>query len=933
MNDKTSNDVPSSAPDVGAETAKDAPLREDIRLLGRILGDTLRELHGDATFELVERARQTAIRFRRNREPSAKRELETLLSDLSYREIIEVARAFTLFSQLANIAEDLHHNRRRRAHRMAGSPPQQGSMAAALQRIVDAGLTARDFERCLEKAIVTPVLTAHPTEVQRHAVLHRQRELARLLLDRDRLPLTPEERAANEDEIRRNVLCLWQTRVLRGVRLTVQDEIENGLAYYEYTFLRELPRLYAEIEDQLVAVWSESAPKLPPMLRMGSWIGGDRDGNPYVTHEVTRHAMRRHASVALDHYLKQIHALGAELSISSRLVRVSPEVEALATASPDKSDHRTEEPYRKALTGVYARMAATAHDLVHMTPEPRPVGTAAAYADVKEFIKDLDLIDASLRSHGAERIARGRLRSLRRAAEVFGFHLATLDMRQHSGVHEAVVTELLEHADAPAGYGGLTEDQRVDLLLREIATTRPLRSPFLPYSEATTKELAILDTAAEMHRRYGPAALPNYVISKTDGASDVLEAVMLMKEVGLLRVHPEPRLAVNIIPLFETIGDLRACGQIMDRLFRLPGYRQLVASRGNTQEVMLGYSDSNKDGGYLTANWELHKAEVALVKVFRAHGIELRLFHGRGGTVGRGGGPSYEGILAQPPGSVNGQIRITEQGEVIASKYSDPEIGRRNLETLVVATLEATMLPHDHPDQDLATYYRIMERLSEPAYQAYRRLVYETPGFVTFFREATPITEIADLHIGSRPAARKPSDRIEDLRAIPWVFSWSQARIMLPGWYGFGTAIEEFLKQEPERGLTVLREMFHSWPFFQTMLSNMDMVLAKSDMTIASRYADLVTDDTLSERIFTRIYSEWQRTVLQLCAITGQRQLLQSNPSLARSFHNRQPYIDPLNHLQVGLLRRYRTGDRDEKVKRAILLTINGVASGLRNSG
>ncbi len=933
MNDATMDNTRTGAPALEAETHRDAPLREDIRLLGRVLGDTLREQHGEKTFDLVEHTRRTAIRFRRDREPSAKRELEHMLSGLSHAEIIEVARAYTFFSQLANIAEDLHHNRRRRIDQMEDSPPQEGTMARALGRVLAAGFNGQDLERFLEKSVVTPVLTAHPTEVQRRAVLNRQRDLARLLLERDRLQLTREERAANEDGIRRNVLALWQTRVLRSVRLTVADEIENGLAYYEYTFLREIPRLYADIEDQLASAWPGNGPMLPSMLRVGSWIGGDRDGNPYVTHEVTRHAMKRHATVALDFHLKQIHALGAELSMSRRLVSVSPEVEALAAGSPDKSDHREDEPYRKAITGIYARMAATAHDLVQLTPEPKPVGDAGPYADPGEFIRDLNAIDASLRSHGASRIANGRLRDLRRAAEVFGFHLAALDMRQHSGVHEAVVSELLELGGNAAPYGELTEAQRLDWLQREIATPRPLRSPFITYSEATQKELAIFDVAAEIHHRYGAVALPNYIISKTDGASDMLEVALLLKEVGLLQMHPEPRLAVNIIPLFETIADLRACGPIMDRLFGLPGYRQLVASRGNTQEVMLGYSDSNKDGGYLTANWELHKAEVELVKVFRTHGIALRLFHGRGGTVGRGGGPSYQGILAQPSGSVNGQIRITEQGEVIASKYSDPDIGRRNLETLLAATLEATMVPHDYPDQDLEAYYRIMEGLSENAYAAYRRLVYETPGFVTFFRQATPITEIADLHIGSRPASRKASDRIEDLRAIPWVFSWSQARIMLPGWYGFGTAVEDFLKREGDLGLQKLREMFRTWPFFQALLSNMDMVLAKSDMSVASRYAELVNDDTLSERIFTRIYSEWQRTVQQLCAITGQRKLLQSNPSLARSFRNRQPYIDPLNHLQVGLLRRFRSGDHDDKVKRAILLTINGIASGLRNSG
>ncbi|MFO1204488.1 MAG: phosphoenolpyruvate carboxylase [Burkholderiales bacterium] len=933
MNDRTESNAARGVFTPDAEADKDAPLRDDIRLLGRVLGDTLREEHGDAAFDLIERTRQMAIRFRRERDPATKRELERMLGTLPYEEVVVVARAFTFFSQLANIAEDLHHNRRRRIHQREDTQPQEGSFALALARVRAAGFGADDIERFFAEGVVTPVLTAHPTEVQRRAVLNRQRELTRLLLERDRLQLTPVELAASEEEIRRDVLSLWQTRILRSVRLTVADEIENGLAYYDYTFLREIPKLYTDIERMLAAAWPERTPPVASVLRMGSWIGGDRDGNPFVTHEVTQHAMRRHATVAFQYYLAQTYALGAELSMSRRLVGARPELEALALDPALQDEQRADEPYRGAIATIYARLAATARDLVGLSAEPPPVTAAEPYPTPEAFVEHLDVIDRSLRSHGSARIADGRLHDLRRAVRVFGFHLATLDMRQHSGIHEAVVAELFEQGENAGSYSEIDEDARIEWLLREIETPRPLRSPFIEYSESTRRELAIFDAAADIHRRYGRAALPNYVISKTDGVSDLLEIALLMKEVGLLEVRPEPRLAVNIVPLFETIGDLRACGPIMDRLLGLETYRRLLATRGNNQEVMLGYSDSNKDGGYLTANWELHKAEAVLVEVFRKHGVGLRLFHGRGGSVGRGGGPSYQGIRAQPPGSVNGQIRVTEQGEVIASKYADPDIGRRNLETLIAGTLEATLVPHGHPDQDLDAHYRIMDGLSETAYQAYRRLVYETPGFVTFFRQATPITEIADLHIGSRPAARKRSDRIEDLRAIPWVFSWSQSRIMLPGWYGFGTAIEDYLKREGDAGLATLQEMHRVWPFFQALLSNMDMVLAKSEMSIASRYADLVTDDLLSERIFTVIYNEWKRTGEQLCAITGQRSFLQTNPSLARSFRNRQPYIDPLNHLQVGLLRRYRSGEQDEKTKRAILLTINGIASGLRNSG
>ncbi len=585
------------------------------------------------------------------------------------------------------------------------------------------------------------------------------------------------------------------------------------------------------------------------------------------------------------------------------------------------------------MIGVYSRLAATAQDLDHRVTERRPAAKAAPYVDCAEFVAELDVIAASLTENGGARIARGRLRSLRRAAEVFGFHLCALDLRQHSGAHESAVAELFTRCDGAPGYAALPEEKKIELLLREIATLRPLRSPHVAYSEDTAKELAVFDAAAAIHRRYGPGALPNYIISKTDGASDLLEVALLLKESGLLIPGAEPRLAMNIIPLFETIADLRAGPAIMDSLFALPEYRALLASRGNMQEVMLGYSDSNKDGGFLTANWELHKAEVELVRVFARHGIELRLFHGRGGTVGRGGGPSYEAILAQPPGAVNGQIRITEQGEVIASKYADPEIGRRNLETLVAATIEATLASSEAAPRDTTEYHATMEQLSRDAFEAYRGLVYETPRFIDFFRQATPIAEIAQLRIGSRPPSRKKSWEIDDLRAIPWVFSWSLARIMLPGWYGFGTAVEKLVAREGGGAIERLQEMHANWPFLQALLSNMDMLLSKCDLGIASRYAELVDNERLRNDIFARIQREWELTVRHLLAITGQRELLENNALLARSFRNRSPYIDPLNHLQVTLLRRLRGGEDDDVIRRAIMLTINGIAAGLRNSG
>ena len=912
---------------------KDLPLREDIRLLGRLLGDTLQEQVGSERFDLIENIRQTAVRFHRDRDPGAKRDLEAILDGLDHDTAISVVRAFSFFSQLANIAEDLHHNRRRRAHEIAGSPPRTGSVALALERLRQAGVAKSLLTGFFDRALIVPVLTAHPTEVQRKSILDCQMEVARLLAERGRSTFSPDEQRANEEALRRVVLTLWQTRILRTSRLTVNDEIENGLAYYRYTFLRELPRLYADLEDLVAQHLGEAGFRLPSLLRIGNWIGGDRDGNPFVTQEVMQHAVRSQSTLALEFYLGEVHRLGAELSMARRLVGTSGALDELAAASPDRSEHRRDEPYRRALIGVYGRLAATAQQLDQHAAERQPAGAALPYADGAEFIADLDVIASSLTENGGARIARGRLRQLRRAAEVFGFHLCPLDMRQHSAVHERVVAELFTRSDGGIDYAGLPEAGKIELLLREIATPRPLASPYLEYSDETARELGIVATAAALHRRYGEQALPNYIVSKTDGVSDLLEVALLLKEAGLLAPGPEPKLALNLIPLFETIDDLRGCSAIMDGLFQLPGYRKLLASRGNVQEVMLGYSDSNKDGGFLTANWELHKAEIELVKVFARHGVGLRLFHGRGGTVGRGGGPSYEAILAQPPGSVNGQIRITEQGEVIASKYADPDIGRRNLETLIAATMEATLLDGGNAGCDAATCRDVMEQLSQDAYRAYRDLVYETPGFVEFFRQVTPIAEIAELRIGSRPASRKASWEIEDLRAIPWVFSWALSRIMLPGWYGFGTAVQALIERDGDPALKRLQQMHRDWPFLQTLLSNMDMVLSKCDFGIASRYAELVGDEKRRAHIFGRIQTEWRLTVKHLLAITGQRELLETNPALARSFRNRSPYIDPLNHLQVTLLRRLRAGEDDDVIRRAIMLTINGIAAGLRNSG
>jgi phosphoenolpyruvate carboxylase len=928
-------------------SAKNKPLVEDIRLLGRILGDVIREQEGVEAFELIERVRQLSVAYRLKADASAGRVLDRLLKNLSADQTVTVIRAFSYFSHLANIAEDRHHLRRRAVHERAGDV-QEGSLALAFERLHRADHRAADIAQLLERSHISPVLTAHPTEVQRKSILDAERNIAQLLGRHDDLP-TAEHRADNEALMRARVTQLWQTRMLRTTKLTVSDEIENALSYYQATFLREVPRLYREVEKAL------HGHTVAPFLRMGQWIGGDRDGNPNVTAATLREALARQAEVALRFYLTEVHELGAELSISGTLIAVSPAMLALADRSPDHNPHRADEPYRRALTGIYARLAATLHKLTGTEALRHAVAPQDPYPTAEDFAADLQVIAASLKSHHAQALVGPRLAPLMRAVQVFGFHLATLDLRQSSDQHEAVVAELLRVARLEPDYSALPEEGKRACLLRLLADARPLRVRGAAYSPLAQGELAIFEAAREALGSYGRHAIRHAIISHTEDVSDLLEVLLLQKECGLMvgalgRLDDEAtpaRAALITVPLFETIDDLRRSEAIMRAFYALPGITALVVASGAEQDVMLGYSDSNKDGGFFTSNWELYRAETALVALFEPlraqRGITLRLFHGRGGTVGRGGGPSYQAILAQPPGTVNGQIRLTEQGEVIGSKYANPEIGRRNLETLVAATLEATLL---HPTKPASkAFLAAAEAISTASCAAYRAIVYETPGFVDYFYAATPIREIAELNIGSRPASRKATRRIEDLRAIPWSFSWGQCRMALPGWCGFGSALHHFIEDgygaatpatRAER-LALLQRMHRQWPFFSTLLSKLDMVLAKGDLRIAARYAELVEDTKLRRRIFSALRTERERAVAALALITGQEGRLLDNPALARSIEHRLPYLDPLNHLQVELLRRYRQRTEGqpgiERLQRGIHLSINGIAAGLRNTG
>ncbi|MEY4713081.1 MAG: putative phosphoenolpyruvate carboxylase [Pseudomonadota bacterium] len=940
--------MPTNPPKTQADTpgrrARDneKPLVEDIRLLGRILGDVIREQEGVPAYELVERIRKLSVAFRRDADQEADRALKTLLKSLSGDQAVSVIRAFTYFSHLANLAEDRHHIRRRMIHERAGDT-HEGSIEVALARLRWAGIQPRAIAQALARSYVSPVLTAHPTEVQRKSILDAERDIAHLLAARDEIraralprdALAPRELATNEAQIRARVMQLWQTRLLRFTKLTVADEIENALSYYEATFLREIPKLYDNLERAL------GQTRVASFLRMGMWIGGDRDGNPNVNAQTLEHALRRQCEVALRHYLTEIHWLGSELSQSALLVQVTPAMRALADSSPDTNEHRQDEPYRRALAGMYARLAATLQAYTggeaarHALPPQNP------YLRPEELGADLHTIrDSLLAAHGQALVAQ-RLAPLIRAVDVFGFHLATMDLRQSSDQHEAVVADLLATARIEARYADLDEPARRDLLLRLLSDARPLRVIDAAYCERTRSELAVFERARALRERFGPQSIRHYIISHTETVSDLLEVLLLQKEVGLYTgtLDGDARAGLIVVPLFETIEDLRNAAPIMREFYGLPGIARMVQRSGAEQDIMLGYSDSNKDGGIFTSSWELYRAEIVLVDLFDeladSHKIQLRLFHGRGGTVGRGGGPSYQAILAQPPGTVRGQIRLTEQGEVIGSKYANPEIGRRNLETLVAATLEATLLQPAKPAP--RAFLAAAEALSQAGMRSYRKLVYETPGFADYFFSATPIREIAQLNIGSRPASRKAGQRIEDLRAIPWGFSWGQCRLTLPGWYGFGAAVQAFLDETPGQsrkdGLALLQKMYRHWPFFRTLLSNIDMVLAKSDLALGSRYAELVGDARLRKRVFSAIEAEWQRTVDALQSITGERQRLAGNPSLQRSIRHRFAYIDPLHHLQVELVRRYREGRVDERLQRGIHISINGIAAGLRNTG
>jgi phosphoenolpyruvate carboxylase len=877
----------------------------DIRYLGRLLGDVIRAYGGDALYRRIEYIRAASVDRARG---IAVGDVDDGLEALDLDETLAFTRGFMLFSMLANLAED----------RQGVAADPDADLEGALARLDRRGVNRAAVRAMLDRGLIVPVLTAHPTEVRRKSMIDHRNRIAELMRLRDTGAEETPGGDVIEEALIRQIALLWQTRPTRTERIRVADEVDSALSYLRDVFLPALPALYARWERSLGA-------RPRSFLKVGSWIGGDRDGNPNVTADSLRLALGRASEAVLSHYLQLLHALGGELSISSELAEVSPEVRALAESAEDPSSVRAGEPYRRAITRLYARLAATYEALVGRPPARAAAVKAVLYARPADFRHDLALLAHSLAGAGGGALASGgALGRLIRAVETFGFHLATLDLRQNSDVHERVVAELLEKAGGTGDYAALDEAARVELLTRELASPRPLESRFLAYSDETRSELAIVHAAAEAHRRYGPAAITTYIISKTDSVSDLLEVDILLKEAGLYRPGDPPEADLMVVPLFETIEDLRNGPAIMRAYFALPAVAARVKARGY-QEVMVGYSDSNKDGGYLTSVWSLNEASRALQPVFDDLGVAMQLFHGRGGAVGRGGGSAFAAILAQPAATVGGRIRITEQGEVIAAKYGTREAAVVSLEAMTAATVLTSLAPTEAREQ--ARFQEAMRALSQTSFEAYRALVYGTEGFTTFFRQFTPIQEIAGLKIGSRPSSRTQSDRIEDLRAIPWVFSWAQARVMLPGWYGVGHAFAAF----EDKGL--LAAMAKEWPFFRATLANLAMVLAKSDMAIAARYRELVEDKALGETIFAGIAAAWNKTHDGLLAITGETRLLERSPQLEASVRLRLPYIEPLNLLQIELIKRHRGGTRDTRVEEGLQLSINAIATALRNSG
>lgn len=906
----------------------DRTFSDDEELIRSVLEDVIRDAEGEEALDLHRRAVALGERLRAGEEAAAD-ELAGLVRELPADELQVLIRSLTRWFQLHNLAEDNERVRRLRARELAEAPaPRRGSLRDAVGRLAQDGVDAEVLQRLLQRAQVQLVMTAHPTEARRRTTLEKLARVFDVLRRLDERRPTPEGETAAAMQLASAVQELWGSDEIRAVSPTVLDEVRTGLLYLTSTLAHVVPQLYRELEAAIAETYPGQEIEVPPLLRFGSWMGGDRDGNPFVTPDVTVEALRAMREACLRFLRDRAMDLAARVSLSARLVGEPPALAPVladgALRFPELAEglraRNPEEPYRRAFTLIARRIRATYE------------GDVEGYAGPHELLEDLRAARSALQAgHGAH-VAAGELQDVVRQVEVFGFHFTRLDVREHAGVHRHAIAEILAELGLEAGYAELDVPSRIAILVREIEARRPLVPADLSGFSASTRET--VETFRMLHeQRTGEHAdaLLTYIVSGTESPADLLEVLLLMKECRLTKAGGEGAL-MRVVPLFEAGDTLAAAADTIRTLVELPCYRRALRALGDEQEIMVGYSDSNKDVGYVASGWAVYRAQLQLVEVLREHGLRWTFFHGRGGAVGRGGGPSNVAILAQPPGTVGGRLKVTEQGEVLSDKYSVPEIAHRELELTTSAALLRGAGPGDAQlrAEQRTRFEPVLERMAVRSAETYRDLVYGDPGFVEFFHGATPVDEISRLRLGSRPAKRRQTDRIEDFRAIPWVFSWTQARIVLPAWYGLGTALEAARR---EHGLELLQEMDADWPFFAALLSNAEMACAKADPGIGARYAALVGDDGLRDRIWPRLEEELARTTQQLLAVTGEDALLDREPVLQRSIARRNPSVDPLSFIQLELLRRRRAGDDSEDLARASFLAINGIAGGLRNTG
>ncbi len=914
------------------------PLHREVRYLAQCLGRVLIEQEGRKFLDLVESIRHAAKELRSRYQPALEEKLIKKIQSLNLETLTKVIRAFTVYFQLVNLAEEKHRVRRKRAYE-TDNIPQPGSVEHILRKLKEDGIPFSKFEKIGMALSIELVLTAHPTEAQRRSVLEKVFVIDRLLFEKEFHVLTPRELTEIDRRIEEQIALLWQTDELRRRRQTVLDEVDNGLFYFEEVLFDVLPQTLLRFFNLAEKNYGKKL-KFSPFLRFGSWIGGDRDGNPFVTHEITFEAMRRQKDAILRKYIKCMGRLLEDLSQSDHLVEVSPKLlrsneedaKRLPLFSEVMKEKSLHEPYRKKVSFIQRKLVnalrLNALETERQTASDKTI--EAYYKQTEEFRADLLVLQESLiRSKGNYLLP--RLKFVLAAVDLFGFHFSKMDIRDNSSALGEAANEIIQKAGlSKENFSGLPEEKSASggkaELLTELIRSAPHRQiETLKFSEATTEILATFRTINEIHEKFGRRAIDRYVLSMTRGRADVLTVLWLARE---CRTE-----AIMVVPLFETIEDLRHCGKIMRGLYEDPFYRKYLENFGGEQEIMLGYSDSNKDGGFLTSNWQLYLAQKELTETANRCGIKQTLFHGRGGTIGRGGGPTNQAIMAQPGGTINGRLKITEQGEVISSKYANPVIAERNLELVISAVIAATLIV-DAPSPKRKRWEALMEELSKTAYESYERFVDKTPAFMDYYNQSTPIDEISRLNIGSRPPRRQRGG-FEDLRAIPWVFSWMQSRQTLPGWFGFGSAVNQTLAVNGMQGLSLLREMYQEWPFFRAVVDFMQMSTQKADMHIARHYAGLVKDPVLREKYFGLVRAEFDAVTQAVLTITQQKEILDNAYALQHSIRQRNPYVDPLSYAQVILLKELRKPqpkDREE-LERAVLLSINGVAHALRNTG